>query len=55
MKVLVSYLERNQVFCLDDNDKTGQMRNLKQKVISNFKIASGTKVIHQRFDKDTWI
>ena len=39
-------------FCLDDNDKTGQIRDLKQKVISYFKITSGTKVILQRFDKD---
>ena len=52
MKVLVSYLGRNQVFCLDDNDKSGQMSDLKQKVFSYFKTASGTKVILQRFDKD---
>ena len=51
MKVLVSYLGRNQVFSLDDNDKTGQMKDLKQKVSLYFGITSGT-VILQRFDKE---
>lgn len=49
MKVLVSYLGRNQVFILDDNDKTGQMKDLKQKVSLYFWITSGT-VILQRFE-----
>ena len=52
MKVLVSYLGRNQVFSLQDNDKAGQMRDLKQKVSSYFGISSGTKIILQRYDKE---
>ena len=49
MKVLVSYLGRNQVFGLQENDKAGQMRDLIQKVSG---ISSGTKIILQRYDKD---
>ena len=52
MKVLVSYLGRNQVFSLQENDKAGQMRDLKQKVSSYFGISSGTKIILQRYDKE---
>ena len=51
MKILVSYLGRNQVFSLDDNDKIRQMKDLKQKVSLYFGITCGT-VILQRFDKE---
>ena len=48
MKVLVSYLGRNQIFSLEED----QIRDLKQKVSSYFEIASTTNFILQRFDKE---
>lgn len=52
MKVLVSYLGRNQIFSLEENDKKSQTRDLKQKVSSYFEIASTAKFILQRYDKE---
>ena len=54
MRVLVSYLGRNQIFSLeeDDNLTKSQMRVLKQKVSSYFEIASTTNFIIQRYDKE---
>ena len=48
MKVLVSYLGRNQIFSLEED----QIRDLKQKISSYFEIASTTNFILQRFDKE---
>ena len=57
MKVLVSYLGRQQVFSLQENDTTGRMTDLRQQVSLYFEIPSGTKVIFQRFNKkwDTYL
>lgn len=54
MRVLVSYLGRNQIFSLeeDDNLTKSQMRALNQKVSSYFEIASTTNFILQRYDKE---
>ena len=49
MKVLVSYLGRNQVFSLEENDK---IIDLSEKVSSYFKIASSANIILQRFEMD---
>ena len=49
MKVLVSYLGRQQVFSLQETDKTG---DLKLKVSIYFGIPSGTQFVLQRFDKE---
>ena len=48
MKVLVSYLGRNQIFSFEED----QIRDLKQKISSYFEIASTTNFILQRFDKE---
>ena len=52
MKVLVSYLGRNQIFSLEEDDTKSQMRDLKQKISLYFEIASTTKFIFQRYDKE---
>ena len=52
MKVLVSYSGRKQVFTLKENDAKHQMRDLKQKVSSYFRITSNTNVITQQCDKE---
>jgi len=52
MKVLASYLGRNQIFSLDDNDAKFQMRDLKQKVSMYFEISSTSKFILQQYDKE---
>ena len=49
MKVLVSYLGRQQVFSLQETDKTG---DLKLKVSIYFGIPSGTHFVLQQFDKE---
>lgn len=57
MRVLVSYLGRNQIFNVEEDDKKSQMRDIKQNISSYFEISSTTKFILQRYDKewDTYI
>ena len=57
MRVLASYLGRNQIFNVTEDDKKSQMRDLMQHISSYFEISSTTKFILQRYDKewDTYI
>ena len=52
MRVLVSYLGRNQIFSLEKDDTKSQMRDLKQKISSYFEIANTMKFILQRYDNE---
>ena len=47
MTVLVSYLGRNQVFSLQENDKADQITDLKQKVSSYFGYKNHTSTVQQ--------
>ena len=49
MQVLVSYLERNQIFTVDES---GGVKSLKQQVSKYFGIAADAKIILQRFDTE---
>ena len=52
MKVLVTYLERNQVFRLSEKSTKGYLQDLKTQVSSYFKIADDRIIIIQRFDNE---
>ena len=52
MKVLVTYLERNQVFSLSEKSTKGYLQDLKSQVSSYFKIADNRIIIIQRFDSE---
>ena len=52
MKVLVSYLERNQVFTLEGDDDVDQLRELKGKVSEKFDISNTNGILIQKYDKD---
>ena len=52
MKVLVTYLERNQVFSLSEKGTKGYLEDLKSQVSSYFKIADNRIIIIQKFDND---
>lgn len=52
MKVLVTYLERNQVFSLSEKSTKGYLQDLISQVSSYFKIADNRIIIIQRFDSE---
>ena len=52
MKVLVTYLERNQVFCLSEKGTKGYLEDLKSQVSSYFKMADNRIIIIQKFDSE---
>ena len=52
MKVLVTYLERNQVFRLSEKSTKGYLQDLKTQVSSYFKITDDRIIIIQRFDNE---
>jgi len=49
MQVLVSYLERNQIFTVDES---GGATNLKKQVSKYFGIPSDVKILLQRYDTE---
>ena len=52
MKVLVTYLDRNQVFSLSEKSTKGYLQDLKSQVSSYFKIEDNRIIIIQRFDSE---
>ena len=48
----MSYLGRNQIFSLEEDETKSQMRDLNQKIPSYFEIASTANFILQQYDKE---